>query len=389
MLRLFVLAAQVPIVLLAVYNAVVALWGWRNAAATPRGSRSRLVRIVVPAHNEEAVVSALVADLRAQDYPPDRYNVVVVADRCDDATASAVVKPARAVERLEGDGGKGSALAWYLEREPMDAEEVLVILDADNRVGSSFVSLIVDEFEAGATVVQCYLDVANPGASPLATASALSYWASNRMVQLARSNLGWSCDLGGTGMAFTGAALSDAGGFTDDLVEDQALGIRLSLTGHVVRWLHEVRIFDEKPSQTGVAVTQRARWMAGKRVVARSMATTVFDAAIRTRSFALGDVGIRMVQPSRTFLALVAAILGIAAMASGSSWLLPWWIWVVVVTIVFVMPIAFLWRDHVPAKYLIQYPLLVILAILWLPIRIASSLVRGRWKPTPHSGRET
>ena len=386
MLRLFVLAAQVPIVLLAAYNAVVALWGWRNAAAAPKGSRSRLVRIVVPAHNEEAVLSALVADLGAQEYPPDRYDVVVVADRCDDGTAAAVVKPARAVERTEGEGGKGAALSWYLEREPLAAQDILVILDADNRVEPTFVSLIADEFDAGATVVQCYLDVANPGASPLATASALSYWASNRMVQLARSNLGWSCDLGGTGMAFTGAALDDAGGFTDDLVEDQALGIRLSLGGHVVRWLHHVRIFDEKPSETGVAVTQRARWMAGKREVARTMASDVFGAAIRNRSLALGDLGIRMIQPSRTFLALVAAILGVTAALSGSAWLLPWWIWLAVVVVVFVMPIGFLWRDHVPGKYLIQYPLLVILAILWLPIRIASSLVRGRWKATPHSG---
>jgi len=389
MLRLFVLAAQVPIVLLAAYNAVVALWGWRNAPPAAAGSRSLLVRVVVPAHNEEAVVPALIADLGSQDYPTDRYNVVVIADRSTDGTAAAVVQPARAVERTGGEGGKGAALAWYLEREPLEAAEILVILDADNRVESSFVSLIVAEFEAGATVVQCYLDVANPGVSPLATASALSYWASNRMVQLARSNLGWSCDLGGTGMAFTGDALGDAGGFADDLVEDHALGVRLSLAGHVARWLHHVRVFDEKPSETGVAVTQRARWMAGKRKVARTMAPDVFGAAIRNRSLALGDLGIRMIQPSRTFLALVAAILGIAAALSGSAWLLPWWIWLAVVAVVLVMPIGFLWRDRVPGKYLIQYPLLVILAILWLPIRVASSLVGGRWKPTPHSGGDT
>lgn len=388
MLRLFVLAAQVLVVLLAAYNAIIALWGWRNLPVAKQGPHSTLVRIVVPAHNEVAVIASVVEDLAQQDYPKAGYQVVVIADRCTDGTAEAVVAPARAVVRADGDGGKGAALAWYLDREPLVEGEVLVVLDADNRVEPTFLPLVIDEIEGGATVIQCYLDVSNPDASMLATASALSYWASNRMVQLARTNLGWSSDLGGTGMAFVSSSIDDAGGFTDDLVEDQALGVRLSLSGHVVRWLHHVRVRDEKPSTPTVAVTQRARWMAGKRSLARTMAPSVFGAALRRRSFALTDLGIRLLQPSRTFLALVAAVLGVVAYFSGSPWLVRWEIWLAVVLVVFFMPVAFLWRDDVPRRYLIQYPLLLVIAILWIPVRIVSVVVRGRWNPTPHSGTD-
>jgi len=388
MLRLLVLAAQIPIVLLAVYNAIVALWGWRNPVPARSGSRSMAVRVVVPAHDEEAVVPSLLTDLSRQDYPASQYQVVVIVDRCSDRTADVVKRPALPVVRGEGEGGKGAALAWYLEREPLDPGEALVVLDADNRVEPSFISLIVDELEAGAPAIQCYLDVSNPDASPLATASALSYWASNRMVQLARTNLGWPCDLGGTGMAFTSGSIEDAGGFTDDLVEDQALGVRLALAGHVVRWLHHVRIRDEKPTDPGVAVGQRARWMAGRRSVARTMTGAVFAEARRRRSFALVDLGIRMLQPSRMFLALLSGVLGGIAFITGSSWLLSWEMWFLVVAIVLVMPVAFLWRDRVAWRYLLRYPLLALLALLWIPIRIASMLVRGRWWVTPHSGSQ-
>ena len=74
--------------------------------------------------------------------------------------------------------------------------------------------------------------MSNPDASALTTAAALSYWASNRMVQLARRNLGWSADLGGTGMCLTGEALAAVGGFGTSATEDQELVARLVLAGY-------------------------------------------------------------------------------------------------------------------------------------------------------------
>ncbi|MGH8950141.1 MAG: hypothetical protein ACRDX9_01840, partial [Acidimicrobiia bacterium] len=42
-------------------------------------------------------------------------------------------------------------------------------------------------------------------------------------------------------------------------------------------------------------------------------------------------------------------------------------------------------RDGVEPRRLWRYPLLVILAGLWVPIRLLSSRVRG-WYHTPHTG---
>jgi cellulose synthase/poly-beta-1,6-N-acetylglucosamine synthase-like glycosyltransferase len=238
---------------------------------------------------------------------------------------------------------------------------------------------ISDELDAGHGAVQCYLDVANPDESLLAEASALSYWAGNRMVQLARSNLGWSADLGGTGMAFAAGLLEKVGGFGDSLTEDQELGARIVLAGERVEWLHDVKIRDEKPTSLGVTVRQRARWMSGKRATRHSYLVPL----LRTSSPVAWDQAVRLIQPGRTFVALVSASLTAASAWSVSTYLLPWQVWGAATLVQVLAPIPFLARDGVPTRQLLRYPLLALLAGLWVPIRLMSNRTRA-WYHTPH-----
>ncbi len=348
------------LIALIAYNFVVALFGWRNPDAAPRGTRRRLLRIVIPAHDEAHVIGALLSDLAGQDYPEDRFEVWVLADRCSDDTARvARERGALVSERDQGPGGKGAALAWHLEQQPLEPYEALVVLDADNRVPEDLAAGLSDELEQGHQAIQAYLDVANPDATAVATASALSYWASNRMVQLARANLGWPADLGGTGMCLTASALEAAGGFGESESEDQELGVRLFLAGIPVVWAHHILVLDEKPTGAAVAMRQRSRWAAGRRQVARRH----FGDLIRKPSMASVDLMIRLVQPSRMGAALASALLA-AGSALGA-------------------PLLFLVRDQVPGRYLAKYPLLVILPL----IKVGARLVRrDGWYHTPHGG---
>ncbi|MGQ0849588.1 MAG: glycosyltransferase family 2 protein, partial [Actinomycetota bacterium] len=325
-------------------------------------------------HNEERVITGVVADLVSQEH--ELKSVWVLADRCTDATAE-LAKQAGALvtAREEGPDGKGAALAWFLERYPLDSDEALVVVDADNRVPRQLLSRFSDEIEAGHQAMQAYLDVANPDSSVLTTASALSYWASNRMVQLARTNLGWPADLGGTGLCITASALGDAGGFGEALTEDQDLGIRLFLAGHYVRWLHDVRVSDEKPVGLGVAIRQRGRWVSGRQSTAKRYGGDL----LRTARVAGWDLALRIVQPSRIGVAGLSGALAVAS-AIGTP-LSSWQMWATLATVQFFSPIPFLLRDGVPARYLLRYPLLVLLPILKLPGR----MVRSRdWYHTPH-----
>jgi cellulose synthase/poly-beta-1,6-N-acetylglucosamine synthase-like glycosyltransferase len=316
------------------------------------------------------------------DYPSEQFAVTVLADRCTDATAEvARMAGADVIERTGGEDGKGALLAWYLAQEPLRRDEDLVVFDADNRVGSDLLMAYSDALDSGYDVAQSYLDVSNPDESWLATASALSYWASNRMVQLARHNLGWGPDLGGTGTAYTGAVISEIGGFPGSQAEDQEQAARLMVTRHRVAWLHENRIYDQKPTGLRAAVGQRARWQAGKRSVARAYARRLLEAALRQLRWGPIDMLVRLWQPGRSFMVLVAALLGVLSFFVPMLW--PWWLWATLVAVQVLAPIPFLARDHVGWRYLLRYPLLAVFGLLWLPIRLVSYRLRG-WYHTPH-----
>jgi cellulose synthase/poly-beta-1,6-N-acetylglucosamine synthase-like glycosyltransferase len=368
------------------YTALTALFGWPDPIVPPRGALTHRIRVVVPAHDEGHVVGALLADLHAQQYPPPLITTWVIADRCRDDTAGIAASAGAAVDvRSNGAAGKGAALRWHLDRHPLEDGEALVVLDADNRVPPGLLARFSDELDAGGEALQAYLDVSNPDASLLTTTAAVSYWASNRMVQQARRRLNWPADLGGTGMCVTADALTRAGGFGESLTEDTDLGVRLALVGVPVRWLHDIHVADEKPQSVKATVGQRARWAAGKRAAARHHLPALLGAALSRRSAGLLDLAIRLVQPGRTLIALLSGVAFVIAWLAAPTWLLPAPVWLAAAGLQFALPIAFLLRDRIALRYVVRYPLLIILGMLWFPIRIASRLGRG-WHHTPHRG---
>jgi cellulose synthase/poly-beta-1,6-N-acetylglucosamine synthase-like glycosyltransferase len=178
-------------------------------------------------------------------------------------------------------------------------------------------------------------------------------------------------------MCISESALAAAGGFGDSLVEDQELGVRLFLAGHNVRWLHDVRIGDEKPAGAGVAIRQRSRWVAGRRHVAR----VYLGRLLRHRSAASWDLVLRLIQPSRMGVAMLSALLALSSALGAPLW--PWGLWAAIALVQILAPIPFLLRDHVPGRYLVRYPLLILLPLMKLPARLLRT--RG-WYHTPHEG---
>lgn len=111
--------------------------------AIPSGERPPDVRIrctvLVPAHNEEAVLGHTLASLAAQDRRPDR--VVVIADNCTDATATvARAAGAEVVETVGNTEKKAGALNQVLAGLVQDADthEAVLVMDADSTINPEF-----------------------------------------------------------------------------------------------------------------------------------------------------------------------------------------------------------------------------------------------------------
>src|SRR5438552_2192205 len=85
--------------------------------------------ILVPAHNEEALLGKLLESILALTYPKERYTVYVVADNCTDKTAelACAYDGVQVYKRFdEVKRGKGFALEWIFQK----LEEKQLIYDA-------------------------------------------------------------------------------------------------------------------------------------------------------------------------------------------------------------------------------------------------------------------
>ena len=87
--------------------------------------------VVIPAHDEELVISETVR--RLSEALGDGMRALVVADNCGDATADrARASGVEVIERKDSSlRGKGHALAFAVDHLAATAPDVLVVLDAD------------------------------------------------------------------------------------------------------------------------------------------------------------------------------------------------------------------------------------------------------------------
>jgi poly-beta-1,6-N-acetyl-D-glucosamine synthase len=118
----------------------------------PPGIRQgREVIAMVPAHNEEASIAATLEALGAQSRPPDR--VLVICDNCTDRTAEiAVARGAEVFATVDNTrkkaGGLNQALSGLLPS--LRATDIVLVVDADTKLGPKFLESAIREIEAGA-----------------------------------------------------------------------------------------------------------------------------------------------------------------------------------------------------------------------------------------------
>jgi cellulose synthase/poly-beta-1,6-N-acetylglucosamine synthase-like glycosyltransferase len=107
---------------------LVALFGRRNGPPAPAGELPG-VSLIIPAHDEEAVIERKVANARALDYPSDRLEVVVGSDGSTDRTVELAHSAGADLVLELSRGGKVAAL----NRAVREATgEILAFSDANS-----------------------------------------------------------------------------------------------------------------------------------------------------------------------------------------------------------------------------------------------------------------
>ena len=308
------------------YQELIAAFGLR-VRPLPATNNELSFGIVVPAHNEEAVIEKLLVSMRELDYPPEKLLVLIVADHCTDATPSLVREAGYAcLERNAGPRGKAPSLvegiAWIAQHRPGIA--AIAFFDADNVVRADFFR-VMSGLVPEESHLQAHVGIHNWNATVFSRLNYINAMVENRFRELARSQAGLSCHLRGHGMVFRRDVLDDLAWQDGGLVEDYDMQLRLVIAGRRVVWVDKARVYSVLPETAAEATAQRSRWAGGKSAILRRGVAMLFRRWRKSKSPIVFDQIMLLLLPSHAvqlclvFAAVFGAVL-FAGPGSGMLW---------------------------------------------------------------------
>lgn len=380
------------------YWLFIGLFGFGNPKKQREHKPKKRFLIMVPAHNEEAVVGQLVDNLMKLDYPKDLYEVCVIADNCTDSTADiARSKGAIVVENTSLPGelkgkpyGIKFAVGQYGDRIEKDFDGI-AFFDADNLVTLNYLKEMNNHLMNGDKLIQCYLDSKNPDDNWVTLSYAASYYYMNRSWQLAKSKIGLGNAIGGTGFCVDTKLFTDVGWTARSLTEDLEFTMQCLLVGVPARWSHVARIYDEKPESFKASAIQRLRWARGHWDVCFKYTHKLLWRAITKLDVKAFDGALYLINPGKIVLASLTAFVIWLSFFMKSDWfnpILPVWLWVAM----FVFQFAYVaWATIKDSGKKINivwsYLCLVLFNITYVPLFVWSLITfkNKSWNPTKHT----
>lgn len=329
--------------------------------------KKRKFAVLIPGYKEDAVIVEVAQQALRQDYPKDRFDVIVIADSFLRETLEALHQlPVRVVEVHFEISTKSKALNAAMA-EIGDQYDIALILDADNVMEHHFLEKINQAFDHGFMAVQGHRVAKNLNTN-MAVLDAISEEVNNRIFRKGHRVLGLSSALIGSGMAFEYLffkklmqEIKAVGGF------DKELELRLLKDRHVIEYVEEAIVLDEKVQKSEVFARQRKRWLSAQFIYFRRFVWSGLRELFRTGNLDFADKVYQMVQPPR--ILLLGLLTGIAFLMALIQLFAPVWMWnhllldfSVWLTVWLLAVLAFLFS--VPARF---YTLQTVRALVHLP----------------------
>lgn len=337
-MKLIIVGVQILVIILAVYWVIVSLWGLRKPNKTEFKQPEKRFLILIPAHNEENVISELLKNLKKLNYPSQLFDIMVIADNCTDNTVKLAeqqnVKYIIHNSKPNEVKGKPYAIKYALNYlgNNLDKFDGIIFFDADNLVASNFLNEMNNHMLNGERVIQGYLDSKNANDNFISLGYAASYYYMNRSWQLSKYRIGLSNILGGTGFCVETKLLQEIGWSATSLTEDLEFSMQCILKNIRVTWAHNAKIYDEKPLKMKTTLVQRVRWLRGHWDVCFKYAPKLFKNFIMKFDLISLDAFLYLVHPGRI---LVTAGLPFFTMLS-------------LINIFYKIPYIFVWQVWIP-----------------------------------------
>lgn len=263
--------------------------------------------VVVPAHNEERLLPRCLASLARSRTDLVTPTVVVVADNCDDATAS-VARDANALvlERDDRDRrGKGFALDYAFRTLASEEFDGYLVVDADSVVTPNAIEAVGRALSAGADAVQLPYGILNGDDGARTRLLRLALMAFNHARPAARDRLGLSAGILGNGFGVRRSTLDAVPYECTSVTEDLEYHLRLVASGRRVAFVDEASVSGEMPVGSAAAATQRARWEGGRARMLREYGVPLVRGVLRGQVRLLEPLADLLLAPLAYHLALL------------------------------------------------------------------------------------
>ncbi len=377
------------------YLWVIAIASIRKTSTIPTGAPLIRFAIAIPAHDEEAVIGQTVARLKHQNYPPDMFDLFVVADFSSDHTAQNARKQgAICYERDSGEHGqKALALHWLFERifEREQTYDAIVVFDADTLVDTNFLRTISTRISQGAKVVQGRHVIINPEDGWVPSLAWAMMTIDNRFNNQGRANLKLSAKNMGDSICYTREVIEKYG-CGSGLAEDYQFRFRLLLEKIHIEYEPSAVGYGQASLSWKSAVPQQRRWRKGAMDASSQYRKQMLLQGIGQKDPALIDGVLGSTIPSystltfTTILILLLHIIFFSYFSSIQTYLLG-----VMAFLLFIYPLMGLYLEKSPRwayLALLSGPFYMVWRT-WIVLRLRLIPRAITWVRTPHKSNKS
>ncbi len=224
------------------------------------------ITIMIPAHNEESVISHTVANVQKIDYP--HFEIIVIDDRSSDNTASVIKDLEKKYNNLkafirpkDAFPGKSAVLNDAMQ---FAKGEAILVFDADATVEPDFLKKLVPMLEPkDVGAVQARKVIRNKDYN-LLTRCQNNEYTMDAYLQVGRDSVKGAVELRGNGELIKREALEDIGGWNNyTITDDLDMSTRLHIKGWDIRFCIDAIVYEEGIAYILPLYRQRRRWLEG------------------------------------------------------------------------------------------------------------------------------
>lgn len=252
------------------YTLILAVAGrFPHYPYNPVSEKVNRIAVLIPSYKEDEVIFSTAVSALEQDYPRDRFSVVVIADTLKEDTLDKLnLLPIELVVVDFEQSTKVKSLNKGMKTIG-DDYDIALILDADNVMEAGFLRKINDAFNSGYNAIQGRRIAKNMN-TPFAVLDSYSEMVNNHVYRKGQVVLGLSSAVIGSGMAFDYATFKEVlvgvhavGGF------DRVVELAFIEKGEKIAYLDDAIVYDEKIQTPVHFQNQRRRWLSSQFVYLR------------------------------------------------------------------------------------------------------------------------